>query len=84
LRTAFTTWGSLVDELLNLARGRSSQLSISRPPELNSVIEEVVSLLQPEVAGRAVTWKIGQAAVGGMRSRAGVRQVFSKICSPTL
>jgi len=51
--------GLLVDELLNLARvGRHAlQLQTTR---LNSVIEEVVSLLQPEVAGRAVTWKIAE------------------------
>jgi|CZKH01.1.fsa_nt_gi PAS domain S-box-containing protein len=49
--------GLLVDELLNLARvGRHAlHLQVS---SLNSVIEEVVSLLQPEINGRAVTWKI--------------------------
>ncbi len=51
--------GLLVDELLNLARvGRQAlQLQSTR---LNTVIEEVVSLLQPEVNGRAVTWKIAE------------------------
>ena len=51
--------GLLVDELLNLARvGRHAlQLQSTR---LNSVIEEVVSLLQPEIVGRAVTWKIAE------------------------
>jgi PAS domain S-box-containing protein len=49
--------GLLVDELLNLARvGRHAlQLQLTG---LNAVVEEVVSLLQPEVAGRAVRWKI--------------------------
>ena len=49
--------GLLVDELLNLARvGRHAlQLQVT---ELNAVVEEVISLLQPEVAGRAVSWKI--------------------------
>jgi PAS domain S-box-containing protein len=49
--------GLLVDELLNLARvGRHAlQLQVTG---LNAVVEEVVSVLQPEVAGRAVSWKI--------------------------
>jgi len=49
--------GLLVDELLNLARvGRHAlNLQVTR---LNSVIEDVVSLLQPEIESRAVTWKI--------------------------
>jgi PAS domain S-box-containing protein len=49
--------GLLVDELLNLARvGRHTlKLQVSG---LNSIVEEVVSLLQPDIAGRAVSWKI--------------------------
>jgi len=49
--------GLLVDELLNLARvGRHAlKLQVSSP---NSIVEEVVSLLQPEVEGRTVIWKI--------------------------
>jgi PAS domain S-box-containing protein len=49
--------GLLVDELLNLARVGRYALQL-QSTGLNSVIEEVVSLLQPEVNGRAVTWKI--------------------------
>jgi light-regulated signal transduction histidine kinase (bacteriophytochrome) len=49
--------GLLVDELLNLARVGRHALNL-RDTNLNSVIEEVVSLLQPEAEGRAVTWKI--------------------------
>jgi len=49
--------GLLVDELLNLARVGRHALQI-QPTRLNSVIDEVVSLLQPDVEGRAVTWKI--------------------------
>ena len=51
--------GLLVDELLNLARvGRHAlKLQISG---LNSIIEEVVSLLQPEAENRIITWKIAQ------------------------
>jgi PAS domain S-box-containing protein len=51
--------GLLVDELLNLARvGRHSlELQVTG---LNSVIAEVVSMLQPETEGRVVTWKIAE------------------------
>jgi PAS domain S-box-containing protein len=49
--------GRLVDELLNLARvGRHAlELQIAG---LNPIIEEVISLLQPETEGRAITWKV--------------------------
>jgi PAS domain S-box-containing protein len=49
--------GLLVDELLNLARLGRHPLHL-RSTGLNSIIEEVVSLLQPEVGDRAITWKI--------------------------
>jgi PAS domain S-box-containing protein len=49
--------GLLVDELLNLARVGRHALKLQRT-DLNTVVEEVISLLQPEVAGRAVNWKI--------------------------
>jgi light-regulated signal transduction histidine kinase (bacteriophytochrome) len=51
--------GLLVDQLLNLARVGRHALK-AQVTGLNSVIEEVVTLLQPEVAGRAVTWKIAE------------------------
>jgi PAS domain S-box-containing protein len=51
--------GLLVDELLNLARLGRHALHL-QVTELNSVIDDVVSLLQPETEGRAVTWKIAQ------------------------
>ena len=49
--------GLLVDELLNLARVGRHSLKL-QPTVLNPVIEEVVSLLQPETQDRQVTWKI--------------------------
>ncbi len=49
--------GLLVDELLNLARVGRHTVSL-QVTNLNTLIEEVVSLLQPETEGRAVTWKI--------------------------
>ena len=49
--------GLLVDELLNLARVGRHALNL-RDTNLTSLVEEVVSLLQPETEGRAVAWKI--------------------------
>lgn len=49
--------GLLVDELLNLARVGRHAVKLQRT-DLSVVVEEVVSMLQPEVAGRAVNWKI--------------------------
>ena len=51
--------GLLVDELLNLARVGRHALKL-QVVSLNSVVEEVVSMLQPEVAGRTVNWKIAK------------------------
>ena len=49
--------GLLVDELLNLARVGRHALQL-QPAGLNSIVEEVISLLQPETKDRAVNWKI--------------------------
>jgi PAS domain S-box-containing protein len=49
--------GLLVDELLNLARVGRHALHL-QSARLNAVVEEVVSLLQPETEGRTVRWNI--------------------------
>jgi PAS domain S-box-containing protein len=49
--------GLLINGLLNLAQVGRHALNLQTAP-LNPVIEEVVSLLQHDVEGRAVTWKI--------------------------
>jgi PAS domain S-box-containing protein len=51
--------GLLVDELLALARVGRHALQLHTTP-LNSIVEDVISLLQPEINGRAVTWKIAK------------------------
>lgn len=51
--------GLLVDELLNLARVGRHAVKL-QTVGLNSIVEEVVSLLQPEVQGRVVIWKIAE------------------------
>jgi PAS domain S-box-containing protein len=74
--------GLLVDELLNLARVGRHTLHL-QATELNSVIEEVVSLLQPEVAGRAVTWKIARLPSAECDPVL-VRQVFQNLLANAL
>jgi PAS domain S-box-containing protein len=49
--------GRLVDELLNLARLGRHALAL-QATALNPMIEEVITLLQPEAEGRAIDWKI--------------------------
>lgn len=49
--------GLLVDELLNLARVGRHALS-RRPTRLNSMVAEVIAILQPDSEGRQVEWAI--------------------------
>jgi PAS domain S-box-containing protein len=49
--------GQLVDELLNLARVGRQALS-TQPTGLSTVVQEVITLLDPEIQGRRVQWKI--------------------------
>jgi signal transduction histidine kinase len=57
IRDGTLKMGELVDELLNLARvGR--QAANLQPVKLNSIIEEVLCILEPEIASRQIEWKI--------------------------
>jgi signal transduction histidine kinase len=51
--------GQLVDDLLNLSRVGRKELS-TQVTGLNSVVEEVLASLGPEVEGRQIEWKIGK------------------------
>jgi PAS domain S-box-containing protein len=51
--------GLLVDELLNLARVGRHALSV-KPCRLNSIVADVVAILQPESEGREVEWNIAE------------------------
>jgi signal transduction histidine kinase/CHASE3 domain sensor protein len=53
--------GLLVDGLLNLARVGRHALKLQESG-LNSIVDEVVSLLKPEAEGCAVSWKIANLA----------------------
>ncbi len=51
--------GQLVDELLNLARVGRQALAL-QASDLNVVVKDVISMLEPEMEGRQVEWKIGE------------------------
>ncbi len=74
--------GLLVDELLNLARvGRYAlKLEVTK---LNSVIEDVVCLLQPESNGRAVAWKLAELPLAKCDPIL-IKQVFQNLLSNAL
>jgi PAS domain S-box-containing protein len=74
--------GLLVDELLNLARVSRHALKL-QTANLNSVVEEVRTLLQPEAEGREIEWKIAKlpAAQGDTVL---IRQVFQNLLANSL
>ena len=74
--------GLLVDELLNLARVGRHALK-QEAAQLNSIIEDVISLLQPEVNGRVVEWKIAQLP-SAMCDPVLVKQVFQNLLANAL
>jgi PAS domain S-box-containing protein len=49
----------MVNELLNLARLGRQALNI-RPTEMNPLVDQAISVLQPECAGRDVEWRIAR------------------------
>jgi PAS domain S-box-containing protein len=74
--------GQLVDELLNLARVGRHALNL-QATKLNLIVEEVVSLLQPEISGRAVTWKIADLTAAECDPIL-VKQVFQNLIANAL
>jgi PAS domain S-box-containing protein len=74
--------GLLVDELLNLARVGRHALKLEVTP-LNPIIEEVISLLQPEIGSRAVEWKIAELPPA-MCDPVLVKQVFQNLLANAL
>jgi len=74
--------GLLVDELLNLARVGRHALKLEATP-LNPIIEDVISLLQPEVNGRVVEWRIAELPPA-MCDSILVKQVFQNLIANAL
>jgi PAS domain S-box-containing protein len=74
--------GLLVDELLALARVGRHALQL-HPTPLNSIVEDVISLLQPEINGRAVTWKIAKLSTAQCDPIL-IKQVFQNLIANAL
>jgi PAS domain S-box-containing protein len=74
--------GVLVDELLNLARVGRHALSL-QPTKLNSMVAEVIAILQPETEGRQVEWIIADLPTVECDPVL-VKQVFQNLLSNAL
>jgi PAS domain S-box-containing protein len=74
--------GLLVDELLNLARVGRHALHL-QVTGLNAVVEEVVSLLQPETQDRVIEWKIADLPPADCDSIL-IKQVFQNLIANAL
>jgi len=74
--------GLLVDELLNLARVGRHALKLE-PTPLNPIIDEVISMLQPEVNGRVVEWRIAELPAA-MCDAILIKQVFQNLIANAL
>lgn len=69
--------GTLVDELLNLARVGRQSLAV-QPTGLSSIVQDVLVMLDPEIVGRNVEWKIADLPVLECDPTL-VRQVFQNL-----
>jgi PAS domain S-box-containing protein len=74
--------GLLVDELLNLARVGRHALQLEAAP-LKPIVEDVICLLQPEINGRAITWKIAELSPAQCDPIL-VKQVFQNLIANAL
>jgi len=74
--------GMLVDELLNLARVGRQALNL-RPTKLNSIVTEVIAILQPESEGRQVGWVVADLPVVDCDPVL-VKQVFQNLLANAL
>jgi PAS domain S-box-containing protein len=74
--------GVLVDELLNLARVGRHALSL-QPTRLNSIVAEVIAILQPDSQGRQIEWAIADLPAVECDPVL-VKQVFQNLLSNAL
>jgi PAS domain S-box-containing protein len=74
--------GRLVDELLSLAKVGRQPLNLEIAG-LNSIVQEVIGMLQPDVEGRQVEWKIADLPFVEC-DPALIRQVFQNLLSNAL
>ncbi len=59
IEDAVRRMGLLVEDLLNLAKLGQQSLKLCRT-ELNAIVDEVISILEPECEGREVEWRIAK------------------------
>jgi PAS domain S-box-containing protein len=74
--------GQLVDELLNLTRVGRQALAMRRTA-LDEIARDVISMLEPESAGRKVEWKIGRLPIAECDPIL-IRQVFQNLIGNAL
>ena len=74
--------GLLIDELLNLARVGRRVLSL-QPTSLNSIVAEVITMLQPDSKGREVEWVIADLPTV-VCDPILVKQIFQNLLSNSL
>ena len=82
IRAGTQMMGLLVDELLNLARVGRHALSLL-PTKLNSIVAEVMAVLEPESDGREVEWVIAELSEVECDPVL-VRQVFQNLLANAL
>jgi PAS domain S-box-containing protein len=82
IQTGTQEMGLLVDELLNLARVGRQALN-RQPTRLNSIVAEVVAILQPEIEGRNLEWVIADLPVVDCDPIL-VKQVFQNLLANAL
>jgi light-regulated signal transduction histidine kinase (bacteriophytochrome) len=74
--------GLLVDELLNLAKVGRHALN-AHPAELNSVVADVIAILEPDIQGREVQWVIADLPLVDCDPVL-VRQIFQNLLANAL
>jgi light-regulated signal transduction histidine kinase (bacteriophytochrome) len=74
--------GQLVDELLNLTRVGRQALAV-KATELGSVVKDVLTILQPEIEGRQIEWKIAELPIVECDPVL-IRQVFQNLIGNAL
>src|ERR1700730_12761916 len=74
--------GLLIDELLNLARVGRHALNL-QPTGVNSIVAEVIAILQPESEGRQVKWVISELPAVECDSIL-IKQVFQNLLANAL
>jgi PAS domain S-box-containing protein len=74
--------GVLVDELLNLARVGRHPLNL-HPCELNALLKETLAILEPDINGRQVEWRIADLP-GAECDGVLVKQVFQNLLANAL